>query len=80
MRKWRASSGAAAGAPRFVEGSRSAEMHQKMAATVDWAIREIKRIQEYARTTGDASRPRWPMIILRTPRAGPAPRKWTATF
>ena len=52
--------------PRFVEGSEPAEMHQKMAATVDWAIREIKRIQEYARTTGDASRP--------------APRKWTVTF
>ncbi len=37
--------------PRFVEGSEPAEMHQKMAATLDWAIREIKRIQEYARTT-----------------------------
>ena len=44
--------------PRFVEGSDPAEMHQKMAATVDWAIREIKRIQTQARTTGDASRPR----------------------
>ena len=66
--------------PRFVEGSEPAEMHQKMAATVDWAIREIKRIQEYARTSGDASRPRWPMIVLRTPKGWTGPRKWTVTF
>ena len=50
-------------------------MHQKMAATVDWAIREIKRIQEYARTTGDASRPRWPLIVLRTPKGWTGPKE-----
>ena len=61
--------------PRFVEGSEPAEMHQKMAATVDWAIREIKRIQEYARTSGDASRPRWPMIVLRTPKGWTGPKE-----
>ncbi len=61
--------------PRFVEGSEPRTMHQKMAAALDWAIREIKRIQEYARTSGDASRPRWPMIVPAPPRAGPAPKR-----
>ena len=58
-----------------MEGSEPDEMHQKMAATVDWAIREIKRIQEYARTSGDASRPRWPMIVLRTPKGWTGPKE-----
>ena len=31
---------------------------------LDWAVREIQRIQEYARTSGDAARPRWPMIVF----------------
>ncbi|MBR5533736.1 MAG: phosphoketolase family protein [Ruminiclostridium sp.] len=57
--------------PRFVEGSDPKEMHQKMAAALDWAVREIQRIQANARTTGDDSRPEWPMIILR------APKGWT---
>ena len=65
--------------PRFVEGDDPMVMHQKMAAALDWAVREIQRIQEYARSTGDVTRPRWPMIVLRSPRAGPAPRRWTAS-
>ena len=65
---------AAAGSPCFVEGSEPEKMHQKMAATLDWAIREIKRIQEYARTTGDTTRPRWPMIVLRTPKGWTGPQ------
>ena len=61
--------------PRFVEGDDPAEMHQKMAATLDWAIREIKRIQEHARATGDTTRPRWPMIVLRTPKGWTGPKE-----
>lgn len=60
--------------PRFVEGSDSSAMHQTMAAALDWAVREIQRIQEYARTSGDESRPRWPMIVLRSPKG------WTGPF
>mgnify|MGYP001044885539 FL=1 len=60
--------------PRFVEGDDPSDMHQKLAAAMDWAVREIKRIQEYARTTGDVERPRWPMIVFRSPKGwtGPA--------
>ena len=54
--------------PRFVEGDDPMVMHQKMAAALDWAVREIQRIQEYARSTGDVTRPRWPMIVLRSPK------------
>ncbi len=59
--------------PKFVEGSDPAEMHQKMAATLDWAVREIRRIRDHARMTGDTTRPRWPMIVLRTPKGWTAP-------
>ncbi len=54
--------------PYFVEGSEPFEMHQKMAATLDHVIAEIKAIQHEARTSGEARRPRWPMIVLRTPK------------
>lgn len=60
--------------PRFVEGSDPHEMHQKMAATLDWAIREIKRIQENARTNQDTTRPRWPIIVLRSPKGWTGPK------
>ena len=61
--------------PRFVEGDDPKTMHQKMAAALDWAVREIQRIQEYARTSGDASRPHWPMIILRSPKGWTGPKE-----
>jgi xylulose-5-phosphate/fructose-6-phosphate phosphoketolase len=61
--------------PRFVEGSEPADMHQKMAAALDWAIREIQRIQKHARTTGSTERPRWPMIVLRTPKGWTGPKE-----
>jgi len=61
--------------PRFVEGSEPMVMHQKMAAALDWAVREIQRIQEYARTSGDTTRPRWPMIVLRTPKGWTGPKE-----
>ena len=60
--------------PRFVEGSDPMEMHQKMASALDWAVREIQRIQGHARTTGDDSRPEWPMIILRAPKGWTGPK------
>ena len=61
--------------PRFVGGSEPEKMHQQMAATLDWAIREIKRIQQHARTTGDTTRPRWPMIVFRSPKGWTGPKE-----
>lgn len=60
--------------PYFVEGSDAETMHQAMAATLDHCIAEIKKIQHEARSTGNAFRPRWPMIVLRSPKGwtGPA--------
>ena len=62
--------------PYFVEGSDPAVMHRKMAETLDAALAEIRAIQTKARKAGAASakRPRWPMIILRSPKGwtGPA--------
>ena len=57
--------------PRFVEGSDPAEMHRKMADAMDECIEKILAYQKNARETGDMSRPRWPMIVLR------APKGWT---
>jgi len=59
--------------PYFVEGSDPAYMHQAMAATLDTVIQEIKDIQQEARSTGVAQRPRWPMIVLRSPKGWTAP-------
>ncbi len=60
--------------PYFVEGSDPETMHQAMAATLDHCVSEIKRIQHEARSSGIATRPRWPMIVMRTPKGwtGPA--------
>jgi xylulose-5-phosphate/fructose-6-phosphate phosphoketolase len=51
-----------------------AAVHQALAATLDRALDEIAAIQRHARTTGDVSRPRWPMIVLRTPKGWTGPR------
>jgi xylulose-5-phosphate/fructose-6-phosphate phosphoketolase len=59
--------------PCFVEGSDAASMHQAMAATLDHCAQTIRTIQQEARATGEAIRPRWPMIILRTPKGWTAP-------
>ena len=59
--------------PYFVEGSDPESMHQAMAATVERCISDIKSCQQEARRTGIASRPRWPMIVLRTPKGWGAP-------
>jgi xylulose-5-phosphate/fructose-6-phosphate phosphoketolase len=59
--------------PYFVEGSDFASMHQAMAATLDYCAQTIRSIQQEARQTGTAARPRWPMIVLRTPKGWTAP-------
>jgi xylulose-5-phosphate/fructose-6-phosphate phosphoketolase len=50
-------------------------MHQKMAATMEECVVEIRRIQEEARKNGDFERPRWPMIILRSPKGWTGPKE-----
>ncbi|HEX5865803.1 MAG TPA: phosphoketolase family protein [Casimicrobiaceae bacterium] len=62
-------------APYFVEGADPAEMHQKMAATLDEAIGRIRAIQREARASGKAERPRWPMIVLRSPKGWTGPKE-----
>jgi len=61
--------------PYFVEGAEPAKMHQKMAATLDAAIAEIRAIQKRARESGKAERPRWPMIVLRAPKGWTGPKE-----
>ena len=60
--------------PYFVEGDDPMTMHRLMAETMDKVIEEILAIQKHARETGDAERPRWPMIVLRTPKGWTGPK------
>ena len=60
--------------PHFVEGHDPALMHQQMAATLEDCVLEIRRIQQEARRSGQASRPRWPMIVLRSPKGWTGPK------
>ena len=61
--------------PLFVEGDDPELMHQKMAATVEDAIARIHAIQRRARTAKDATRPLWPMIVLRSPKGWTGPKE-----
>ena len=61
--------------PYFVEGSDPADMHQKMAATFDAVITDIKAIQNEARVNGKLKRPDWPMIVLRSPKGWTGPKE-----
>ena len=63
--------------PYFVEGDEPEKMHQLMAGTLDRVILEIKQIQTDARTLkrGSLERPRWPMIVLRTPKGWTCPKE-----
>ncbi len=61
--------------PYFVEGSEPAEMHQKMAATLDAIVGEIRAIRKKARDAAKAERPRWPMIVLRSPKGWTGPKE-----
>jgi len=59
--------------PYFVEGSKPELMHEQMIKTMDKVILDIKKIQQNARGQNDATRPRWPMIILKTPKGWTGP-------
>jgi xylulose-5-phosphate/fructose-6-phosphate phosphoketolase len=61
--------------PYFVEGSDPTEMHQKMAATLEKAVGEIRNAQQAARKASEATRPRWPMIVLRSPKGWTGPKE-----
>jgi xylulose-5-phosphate/fructose-6-phosphate phosphoketolase len=61
--------------PYFVEGSDIDSMHQAMAATVEHCVLAIREHQRSAREDAVQSRPRWPMIVLRSPKGWTAPRK-----
>jgi xylulose-5-phosphate/fructose-6-phosphate phosphoketolase len=58
----------------WVDGDDPAAMHQQMAATLDAAVQQITEIQRDARDGGNATRPRWPMIVMRTPKGWTGPK------
>ncbi|MGH7234695.1 MAG: phosphoketolase, partial [Candidatus Saccharimonadales bacterium] len=60
--------------PYFVEGDDPMNMHQLMASKLNEVASEIKRIQSNARDNNDTTRPRWPMIILRSPKGWTGPK------
>src|SRR5205814_4027395 len=60
--------------PFFVEGHDPALMHEAMAATLDTVVEQIKQIQQDARVRGNTARPRWPMIVLNSPKGWTGPR------
>lgn len=60
--------------PIFVEGSEPGAMHQAMAAALDLAMHGIKQVKYNAHEHGDCQRPRWPMIILRSPKGWTGPQ------
>ncbi len=59
--------------PYFVEGDDPETMHQLMAATLDTVIGEIRQVQDHARDQNDATRPLWPMIVLKSPKGWTGP-------
>src|SRR5579885_2538139 len=61
--------------PYFVCGHEPEPMHQAMAATMETALAEIRAVQKDARENGFARRPRWPMIVLRTPKGWTGPKE-----
>jgi xylulose-5-phosphate/fructose-6-phosphate phosphoketolase len=60
--------------PYFVEGNEPDLMHEAMAATLDLAVEQIKTIQREARLEGNLTRPRWPMIVLKSPKGWTGPK------
>lgn len=61
--------------PYFVEGEDPDPMHEAMAATLDRALADIQAIQRAAREGESVERPRWPMIILKSPKGWTGPRE-----
>src|SRR5438874_9115141 len=60
--------------PYFVEGHEPGPMHEAMAATLDTAVEQIKKIQHDARAHGSSERPRWPLIVLNSPKGWTGPK------
>ncbi|MFI9652756.1 phosphoketolase [Guyparkeria halopsychrophila] len=61
--------------PHFVSGENPEQMHPAMIETLGQALDEIHAIQQHARQDGDTTRPRWPMIVLRTPKGWTGPEE-----
>jgi len=61
--------------PYFVEGDKPEEMHQLMASTLEETIECIRQIQSNARKNNDTTRPRWPMIVLNSPKGWTGPKE-----
>src|SRR5262249_17241569 len=62
-------------APRFVRGAEPLAVHQQMAVALEEVLEEIAAIQRRARAQGGARRPRWPMIVLNTPKGWTGPKE-----
>ncbi|HEV7671745.1 MAG TPA: phosphoketolase family protein [Thermoanaerobaculia bacterium] len=62
-------------APLFVEGHEPEKMHEAMAAALDMAVEQIRGFQREARSNGVRSRPRWPMIVLASPKGWTGPKE-----
>jgi xylulose-5-phosphate/fructose-6-phosphate phosphoketolase len=63
--------------PIFVEGSDPEDVHRQMAAALDDALDDISAIQRRTRVDGERDRPRWPMLVLRTPKGWTGPGEGT---
>jgi len=61
--------------PYFVEGDDPMEMHSKMAGIMEECLLQIYRLQSEARNSGHSFRPRWPMIVLRSPKGWTGPKE-----
>src|SRR6202045_4043846 len=61
--------------PYFVEGDDPFVMHQEMASALEECVLQIRSLQQHARSTGDATRPCWPMIVLRSPKGWTGPKE-----
>jgi xylulose-5-phosphate/fructose-6-phosphate phosphoketolase len=61
--------------PHFVEGDDPLRMHRDMAVTLENCVLEIRALQRQARASGEPGRPRWPMIVLRTPKGWTGPKQ-----
>ncbi|MGP6192494.1 MAG: phosphoketolase [Vulcanimicrobiaceae bacterium] len=62
-------------APHFVEGDDPKTMHELMAETLEKVVNDIRDIQNDARTNGFKARPKWPMIVMRTPKGWTCPKE-----
>jgi len=61
--------------PYFVEGDDPEKMHRRMADILDQTVEEIRQIQRNARDNDDSVRPRWPMIVLNSPKGWTGPKE-----